>query len=185
MPCYVFDCPGREHPGERIFERFIHAVPKTVIDKIDCPECGAVAKRRIDKEIPTQSLVGQTQISHSTTGKGSVANDIKFAFGETRVNPDGTVDGNHKPFTTTGDLDKFLNGANNLGPRILDQRTGQPLRDAKGNYVHGSAKLVKLDAGAAPSRTDVRRKKVYRDAAHINPKVVGSFPDTKSQALRG
>jgi len=180
---YVFECPGREHEGERVFEKFIHTIPKCVITQIDCT-CGAVARRRLDKEIPTQSLVGQTQISHSTTGKGSVANDIKFAFGETKLNPDGTVDHNHRPFTTTGEMDKFMSGQNNLGPRVLGD-DGQPRRDAKGNYIHGPAKLVKLGANDAPSRSDVRPRRKYKDAAHLSNKAVSGFPDTRSNSLRG
>lgn len=185
IPCYIFECPGREHEGDRIFEKFVHAVPKAVITQMQCDSCGALAKRRIDKEIPTQALIGQTQISHATTVKGSVAHDLKFAFGETKENPDGSVDPNHRPFTTTGELDKFMNGRNNLGPRVIDQKTGEPLRDQKGNYVHGSAKLVKLGAADAPTRNDVRKRTKYKDAAHVNPKQISAFPDTKSSSLRG
>lgn len=181
---YVFECIGREHEGERIFEKFVHTVPKLVIDKTEC-ECGAVARRRIDKEIPTQSLIGQTQISHSSTVKGTVANDLKFAFGEVKQNPDGSVDPNHRPFTTTGELDKFMNGANNLGPRVLDDN-GNPRRDSRGNYVHGSAKLVKLDPSCGPSRTDVRKgPRKFKNAAHVSGKEANAFRNTNSTSLRG
>ncbi len=181
---YVFECPGREHEGERVFEKFIHAVPKLIVTKTECA-CGAVAKRRLDKEIPTQALVGQTQISHSTTVKGSVAHELEYAFGKVKENPDGSVDPNHRPFTTTGELERFMSGANNLGPRVLDQRTGEPLKDAKGNYVHGGAKLVKLSKGDAPSRTDVRKRVRYKNAEHVSPKGINAFPDTRSSSLRG
>lgn len=185
MACYVFDCPGREHEGERVFEKFIHAIPKVVITQIDCPQCGAVAKRRIDKEIPTQALIGQTQISHASTVKGTVANDIKFAFGEVKQNDDGSVDPNHRPFTTTGEMEKFMKGQNNLGPRVLDDN-GQPRKDSKGNYIHAGAKLIKLGPNDGPSRSDVRKSKPrYKNVAHLSPKAVSAFPDTRSQSLRG
>lgn len=185
MAVYVFNCPGREHEGEREFEQFIHQIPKVIITQLKCPQCGAIAKRCIDKEIQTQALIGQTQISHASTVKGTVAHDLKFAFGETRENPDGTVDANHRPFTTTGELDKFMAGRNNLGPRIVDN-DGNPIKDSRGNYVHGGAKLVKLGKGAAPSRNDVRKgPRKYKNADHVGAKDIGAFPNTRSSALRG
>jgi len=184
LPCYIFTCPGREHEGERTFEQFLHAVPKLIITQIDCPTCGAVAKRQIDKEIKTQSLIGQTQISHSSTVKGTVAHDLEYAFGKVKQNPDGSADPNHRPFTTTGELDRFMNGANDLGPRVLGD-DGQPRMKSDGTFVHGGAKLVKYGRGDAPSRNDVAPRKKYRNAAHVSMKEAGGFPDTKSSGLRG
>ena len=184
MPCYVFECAGREHSGERIFEKFIHEVPKLVITQTEC-ECGAVAKRRLDREIPTQAVVGLTPISHSTTTKGSVQHEIKLAFGEVQKNPDGSVDPNHTAFRDTGELNRFLNGQNDLGPRALDQRTGQPLRRKDGTYVHSGAKIIKYDKGAAPSKTGVRTSKPrFKNVAWENPKSVGAFPNTNSRTLK-
>ena len=157
---YEFTCPGREHQGDRDFTRVFHHVPKYVIDKCECIQegCGAVARRRFDKEIPTQSVVGITAISHASTIPGSVAHTTEVAFGKFRKNPDGTVDRNHRPFDNTGELDRFLNGANDLGKPKLNQKTGEPLRKADGSIVREGAKLIKYGAGATPSRDNVVRK---------------------------
>jgi hypothetical protein len=158
MPCYVFSCEGLDHKGERVFEKFMHSYPDLVIDKTECP-CGAVAKRRFDKEIPTQAVLGLTQISKSTTGKGSVAADLKFSFGESRVNPDGTIDHAHTPFENTGELEKFLKGKNNLGKPKISQTTGKPLMKKDGTYIREGAELIRYDKNASPSKTDARRFK--------------------------
>jgi len=183
MPCYVFSCEGREHQGDRIFEKFMPTYPDIVIDKTEC-ECGAVAKRRFDKEIPTQAVIGLTQISHATTTKGSVAADLSFAFGDMKVNPDGTKDPNHRPFTNTGELDKFLNGANNLGVPKISQTNGKPLMKKDGTYIREGAKIVKLGPGAAPSKTDVRRfKPKYKNVDWVSPREAKDF-NTNSSSLK-
>lgn len=181
---YVFDCPGREHEGPRQFERFFHGIPNgPVIDKTEC-KCGAVAKRRFDVEMKTQAIVGLTPISHSTSTKGSVSKELEFAFGEHKKNPDGTVDTNHRPFRDTGELDRFMNGANDLGKPKISQTTGKPLMRADGSYVREGAKLIKYDKGAAPSRTDARRFKPKYKGVEWGGKDVASFGNTNSRTLK-
>jgi hypothetical protein len=183
MPCYVFSCEGLDHKGERVFERFMHSYPDLVIDKTEC-ECGAVAKRRFDKEIPTQAVIGLTSISHATTIKGSVADDLKFAFGDVKVNEDGSKDFNHRPFTNTGEMDKFLKGNNNLGKPKISQTTGKPLMKKDGTYIREGAEIVKLGPGAAPSKTDARRSKPkYKGVDWVSPREAKDF-NTNSSSLK-
>lgn len=161
----------------------MHSYPELVIDKIEC-ECGAVAKRRFDKEIPTQAVVGLTQISHSTTTPGSVADDLKFAFGEVKVNADGSVEKNHRPFTNTGDLDKFLNGKNNLGVPKISQTNGQPLMNKDGSYVREGAKLIRYDKNNAPSKSEVRKHKPrYKNVDWVSSREAKDF-QTNSKSLK-
>ncbi len=161
---YVFDCPGREHAGKRVFEHVVHHMPSVVMNCVACPQpkCGAVAKRRIDLEIPTQSLVGLTTVSNSTTTKGSLAHMTEKAFGKFLKNPDGSIDANHRPFRDTGEFNRFMQGENDLGKPKINQRTGKPLMvrspDGSYKYVREGAKLIKFDKNDAPSRDDVRRQ---------------------------
>lgn len=183
---YIFDCPGLDHHGERRFEKFFHGVPKgNPVTQTECPQdgCGAVAKRRWDEEMKSQAVTGLTPISHATTVKGSIAHDLKFAFGDLKENPDGTVDRNHTPFRDSGELDRFLGGKNNLGPRVVDDN-GNPLRDSKGNYVHKGAKLIKYGKNDAPSKTDARRFKPRYRGVEWGDKGVRDFGDTNSRTLR-
>ena len=181
MPTYEFSCPGREHKGERDFTRTFHQMPERVIDKIECTQdgCGAVARRRFDKEIPTQAVIGMTPISHATTLKGSPAHEAEIAFGKFRKNPDGSVDKNHRPFDTTGDLNRFMNGANDLGKPKIDQRTGDVLRRSDGSVVRNGAKLVKYDSQQAPSRNDVRKTSSRRGGVYRMGPVQTGWTDSR------
>lgn len=187
MPTYVFTCKGREHTGERDFERTFHSLPKNVIDKVDCsvPGCGAVAKRRFDLEIPTQSIIGIKPLSHASTTPGNVAHTAELAFGKFRQNPDGTVDKNHRPFDSTGDMDKFINGANDLGKPKINQRTGEPLRRQDGSIVREGAKLVKLGPGAAPSRDGVRKQSSKRGGVYRNGPVTAEWAGAGAEKAFG
>jgi hypothetical protein len=174
---YVFECKGREHEGERVFEKVVHFVGKNVINQVDC-KCGAVAQRRFDKEIPTQALVGCKPISHASSVKGTVAKEVEYAFGQFKKNPDGTFDKNHRPFADTGELNKFLNGANEYGKPKINQSTGQPLRRKDGSVVREGTKLFKYGPNDTPSRDTVRRSRPNYGCsveAGGNPK---DFPDT-------
>lgn len=180
---YVFDCPGREHEGDRRFEKFFHGIPNgPVIDKTEC-SCGAVAKRRFDVEMKTQSIIGMTPVSNSTTTPGSVSKELEFAFGKVKVNPDGTVDPNHRPFRDTGELDKFLNGKNEMGKPKLSQSNGKPLMRKDGSYVREGAKLIKYGPNDTPSKTDVRRFKP-RHKVEWGGRDVASYRDTNSRTLK-
>lgn len=184
MPMYEFTCPGREHQGDRDFQKVFHTVPKNVIDKCECIQegCGAVARRRFDKEIPTQAIVGMTPISHASTIPGSPAHTTEMAFGKFKTNPDGTVDKNHRPFDTTGDLDRFMNGANDLGKPKIDQRTGQPLRRSDGSIIRDGAKLVKYGANSTPSRTDARKRSNRRGGEYrLGPVSTGWTTDREAK----
>lgn len=158
---YCFTCVTPEHPEDkpRAFEAIVHHVPKKVITQFPCPECGGLGKRDLSKEIPTQALVGVQSISTSTTTPGSIYDETKFAFGRRKVNPDGTVEKNHTPFRDTGELNKYMNGQNQAGEPVLDDR-GNPLRRQDGSIVRRGAKFVKLNPNATPSRTDVRRSRI-------------------------
>jgi len=157
---YCFKCVTPEHPADkpREFEAIVHHVPKKVINQYPCPECGGVGKRDMSKEIPTQAVVGLTPISTSTTVPGSMYHETKFAFGKRKVNPDGTMERNHAAFRDSGELSKFMNGHNDMGEPVLDDR-GNPLRRKDGSIVRRGAKLVKLSGNATPSRNDVRRSR--------------------------
>lgn len=157
---YCFKCVTPEHPADkpREFEAIVHHVPKKIVNQYPCPECGGLGKRDLAKEIPTQSLVGVQSISTSTTVKGSIYDEIKFAFGRRKQNPDGSIDKNHAAFRDTGELNKFMNGQNDLGEPVLDER-GNPMRRQDGSMVRRGAKLVKLNPNATPSRSDIRRSR--------------------------
>lgn len=155
MPQYCFRCPKCKAEGGEAytFSIFTATVPVKVKKDAECSECGGRAARAFDLEIPTQAVVGLTPISKSTTGKGSMYNDVKFAFGKHDVS-----DPNQAPFRDSGELDSFMNGRNEFGKPKIDQSTGKPLRRPDGSVVREGAKLIKYDRNATPSRDDVRRK---------------------------
>lgn len=184
---YEFTCPGREHKGNRDFTKIIHGVPpQQVVNQIDCPDCGGVAKRRFDKEIPTQSVVGLTPISHSTTGPGSFQRTLEKAFGGFKKNADGSVDKNHAAFRDSGEMSKFMNGQNDLGKPKIDQRTGQPLRRKDGSVIREGAKFFQYGKNDAPSRTDVRKRtRPDKSVEWVDERGAKDFPDTNSKSLTG
>lgn len=156
MPQYMFRCktcldPETGKPLE--FAIFTSSVPAKVKKDSECAECGERAPRALDLEIPSQSVVGLTPISKSTTVPGSMYNAVKFAFGE-----NNQQDPNQSPFRDSGELTAFMNGKNDLGKPKIDQRTGKPLRRPDGSIIRDGAKLIKYDKGATPSRDDVRKK---------------------------
>lgn len=163
-------------------------MPKDVINQDQCsqPGCGAVAKRRFDKEIPTQSVIGLTPISHSTTGKGSLQRTIQKAFGEFKKNPDGSIDTNHSAFRDTGEFSKFMNGANELGKPKINQRTGEVLRRKDGSIIREGAKLIQYGKNDAPSHDRVRsRPKRDKSVEWVDGGSARDFPDTNSKSLTG
>jgi hypothetical protein len=154
---YCFHCISPDHPAEqsRNFDVTFHSVGDKVINQYKCPTCGATAKRDFSQEIPTQSVIGATPISHSTSTKGSLAKELEFVAGRFRRNPDGTIDKNHRPFRDTGEMNKFMNGQNDLGSPSLDDN-GRVRRRKDGSIIRNGAKLFKYGPNSAPSRTDVR-----------------------------
>lgn len=155
---YCFHCGSPDHPEgvDRDFVQAIHHIPKKgAISQYNCV-CGAVAKRDLAKEIPSQSVIGATPISHSTTGKGSIAHEVEFMAGKFKTNPDGSIDKNHRPFRDTGELNAYMNGMNDLGPPVLDDN-GNPKRRKDGSIIRTGAKLFKYPKGAQPSRSGVRK----------------------------
>jgi len=186
MPMYVFSCPGREHQGDREFTQIFHTVPAAVINQYQCPQpqCQAVAKRRFDKEIPSQSVIGLTPISHSTTGKGSFQKTVEKAFGGFKKNPDGSIDPNHAAFRDSGEFQKFMNGANDLGKPKINQRTGEVLRRRDGSVIREGAKIFQYGKNDAPSRNDVRRRpRQDKSVEWVDDRSVRDFPDTNSKSL--
>lgn len=162
MPQYMFRCGNCKDPetGKNLeITVFLSTVPKKVKQDTECSECGGRAARAFDLEIPTQSVVGVTPISLSTTTPGSVYHTVKHAFGER-----SEADPSKAPFRDTGELGKFLGGANDFGPPSIDQRTGKPRRRPDGSVIRTGAKIIQYDRNATPSRDDVRRKPVARSA---------------------
>lgn len=160
MAQYMFRCGTCKENGEPLtFALFVTSIPKKVKLDSECAECGGRAARAFDLEIPTQSIVGLTPISKSTTGPGSLYNDVKFAFGE-----HSKEDPNQAPFRDSGQLDAFLNGANDFGAPKIDQRTGKPLKRPDGSTIRNGAKLIKYDRNATPSRDGVRKQRASRGA---------------------
>ncbi len=160
MPAYCFRCPTCKEDGNPLtFTLFLSTVPKKVKQDAECAECGSRAPRAFDLEIPTQSIVGLTPISKSTTTKGSLYNDVKFAFGA-----HDAQDPSQAPFRDSGELNAFMDGRNDFGKPKLDQRTGKPLRRPDGSVVREGAKLIKYDRNATPSRDDVRKRPANRKA---------------------
>lgn len=160
MPQYMFRCPTCKEDGKPLeFALFVSTVPAKVKKDAECANCGGRAPRAFDLEIPTQAVVGLTPISKSTTTPGSLYNTVKFAFGA-----NDKQDPNQAPFRDSGELQQYLDGANDLGKPKIDQRTGKPLRRPDGSVVREGLKLVKYDRNATPSRDDVRKKRASRSA---------------------
>lgn len=143
--------------GDPDFTKTFHGIPKNVIQQCSCA-CGAIAKRDFKKEIPTQNVVGLTPIAVSDS-KHSLGGQVKFAFGRFRKNPDGSVDRNHAAFDSSGDLDRYMNGQNDLGPPVLDNNGNairEVFRDKRGNIHQGritqrkGAKLIKYGRNYSP-----------------------------------
>lgn len=148
----------------------VHHVPTKRIDNHPCVVCGRNAKRDLTGDLASVNLVGSTPISNSTTLPGSYAHTTQFAFGKNKVNPDGSVDGNHRPFRDSGELNKFLNGANELGKPALDDK-GQPRRRPDGSVIRTGAKLFQYGPNATPSSSGT---KVHKREMN--------FPDTSIDA---
>lgn len=164
MPTYVFSCATCKEAGrDPSFTIILSSVPKKIVQGAPCPECKSLAKRDFGTEIKSQAVVGLTPISKSTTVPGSLYNTVKHAFGANH--PD---DPNQAPFRDSGELDAFMNGANDLGKPKIDQRTGKPLVrknvDGSYSYVREGAKIVKYDKNATPSRDDVRKTRASKSA---------------------
>lgn len=151
---YCFRCPTCQEEGKPLeFSVFFSTMPKNVIQERVCSGgCGGMAKRAFDLEIPTQSIIGATPISKSTTVKGSMYDTVKFAFGA-----HDEKDPNQAPFRDSGELNKFLDGNNDLGKPSIDQRTGEVRRRPDGSVIREGAKFIKYDRGATPSKDGVRK----------------------------
>ena len=161
MPQYIFRCPTcKDEEGKPLaITVFLSTVPKKVKQDTECSECGGRAARAFDLEIPTQAVVGLTPISLSTTTPGSIYNTVKHAFGER-----SEADPSQAPFRDTGELKKFMEGANDFGKPSIDQRTGKVRRRPDGSVIRQGAKLIQYDRNATPSRDDVRKAPVAKNA---------------------
>lgn len=151
MPHFTFLCSSKrhEHASTRQFVTVINCVADKRVDQFKCPECGGLAKRDLVADLQTVSTVGSTPISHASTINGTLAHATQFAFGRFKENPDGSVDRNHTRFSTTGELERFVNGRNELGvPRVDDN--GNPIRRPDGSLIRQGAKFVKFSNQKRP-----------------------------------
>lgn len=173
MPRYSFRCESKRHPDSmpREFEQtFTFKNAAKVVDQCKCG-CGAIAKRDLAKDLPSVATSGMTPIQVSDS-KFSVANEIKFAAGQFKQNPDGTTDKNHAPFRDTGELQRWMNGANDMGDPVLKD-DGKPLRRKDGTIVRQGAKLFKYGKSAQPSRQDVPKRRPRVPGVWIDEKKAG------------
>lgn len=160
MPRYSFECKSPDHDamrhGPAAFEGFIQHSANKRVDQTRCG-CGAIAKRDLAKDLPTIGVVGMTPISHSTTIKGSLAHETEFLAGQFKVLPDGSVDRNHRAFRDSGELQKYMNGQNDLGTPSVDDN-GRVRRRRDGSVIREGAKLFKYGPNATPSRDGIRKR---------------------------
>lgn len=179
---YSFNCVSRDHknPKTKAFETVVHGVPpEKIITNYPCPECGGIAKRAFDREIPTQSVVGITPVSHSTTGKGSLFNESHKAFGRFQRNPDGSEDKNLPRFRDSGEMNKYLNGQNELGDPVTNDK-GEPVKRPDGTVIRRGAKLFKYSAGATPSRSDnPKPKPMPKGARWVDGRTANAYGDSR------
>jgi hypothetical protein len=164
---YVFECvsPDHENAESRVFDQIVHGIPVgKIVSQYACPECGGISKRRIDKELPTQSIVGLKPVSHSSTGKGSLFNETSMAFGRFEKNADGSDNMSKPRFRDSGELQKFMDGKNELGDPIVKDN-GEPLKRPDGTMVRRGAKLFKYGNNASPSKDGVRKAPTNRRGA--------------------
>lgn len=182
MPRYTFECGGKSHDetrrGPRKFERAINHSEGKRIDQYRC-DCGATAKRDLTGDLATVSPIGMTPISHSSSAKGTLGRETEFSFGRFKINPDGIAEKNHRPFRDTGEMNRYMNGANDLGaPKIGDD--GKPLRRRDGSFVRGGAELFKYGPNATPSRDGVRRRRfVPPRSVVVDSGWVGDVPEAR------
>jgi hypothetical protein len=157
MPTYCFACEDCSHKFVKIF----HGYPSSAVLKTACEKCKKPAKRDFTPEIKSQSIVGQTPIRPSTS-KFSVGRETEFGFGRFKRNPDGSVDKNHSPFGNTAELDRFMNGANDLGGPVIDDN-GEALRVGARNPKTGE---VRHDLGRIKER---RGAKLFKYGKNDSP----------------
>lgn len=144
--------------------KIYHGYPSSAVLKTPCEKCKKPAKRNFTTEIKSQSIVGQTPIRPSDS-KFSMGRETEFGFGRFKKNPDGTVDKNHSPFGNTAEMDKFMNGANDLGPPVIGD-DGNPLRVGAKNPKTGE---VRTDVGRIKERRGAKLFKYDRNAAPPPP----------------
>ncbi len=182
MPSFSFICRSKRHEdaSTREFVAVIHLVKEKRVDQIQCPECGGLAKRDFVKDIATVGTVGSTPISMATTGPGSLSKTAEFAFGRFKENPDGSVDRNHTRFSTSGELERYVNGANNLGPPRIGPN-GQPMRRPDGSMIRSGAKLVKYDAHRRPPIN--KKPRVNVPSAWVGDDVVNDAGQTRPMRM--
>ena len=166
---YTFICKSPDHPADkdRSFVVTIHHLPTKRIDNYPCVVCGRNARRDLMGDLASVNLVGSTPISNSTTIKGSYANTTEFAFGRHKTNPDGSADTNHRPFRDSGELNKFMNGGNQLGKPVLNDK-GEPVRRKDGSIVRRGVKLFQYGANATPTHSAPRRRDVNYPSTSIS-----------------
>jgi hypothetical protein len=176
MPLYSFRCFSPDHVEKkypRLFEQYLSfsTVEKASrVSQYPCP-CGAVAKRELVRDLVSVNVNGLTPI-HPQDSKFGLGKELEFAFGKFKENPDGTVDHNSAPFRDSGEMNRFMRGANSLGPPKLNDK-GNPIRRPDGSIVREGAKLFKYGKNATPSRVAPRRQRPNVPYAWVDEKSAG------------
>ena len=169
MPRYTFRCESPVHAeeqhGARSFECVIQHREGKRIDQSRCP-CGGIAKRDFLADAATVGVVGMVPIRPNDS-KFAIGRELEYSFGRFKRDPDGKEDKNHSPFRDTGEMSRFMAGANDLGNPKLDEY-GLPIRRRDGSVVRDGAKLFKYGSNATPSIDRVRKGK-FRPPASIVP----------------
>lgn len=159
MPTYTFVCASKKHADEstRRFVQVVQHGEMKSIEQFPCPECGRAARRDLVADLATVNTVGSKPIP-VTGSKHGIGHETQYAFGRFKRNPDGSVDRNHAAFRDTGEMNRFMNGANQMGDPVCND-AGVPLRRQDGSIIRRGAKLVKYGANATPTRDGVSRNR--------------------------
>lgn len=157
MPQYTFVCDDKGHDkakhGDASFVRFIQHREGKRIDQFQC-SCGATAKRDLVSDLASVNVNGLAPVSHSTTLPGSLAHTTEFAFGRFKEDERGATNKNERPFKDSGELARYMNGDNDLGPPQLDDK-GNPRRRSDGSIIRRGAKLFQYGKNDTPARSGV------------------------------
>lgn len=103
-----------------------------------------------------------------------------MAFGRFEKNPDGSEDMNKPRFRDSGELNKYMNGQNELGDPVTNDK-GEPVKRPDGTIIRRGAKLFKYSQGATPSKDGVSNKRgVPKGAKWVDQRTaMGAYGDSR------